>query len=229
MGPDDLGSAIVRMAVACVLGGVVGWQRESHDRPAGFRTHILVCMGACLVMLVSIGASSPTITGQAASDPGRIAAQVVSGIGFLGAGTILRQGNIIRGLTTAASLWTVAAIGLAAGLGGSYLLLAGAATLLVLLTLTVFGYVEAHVISRRLVRELHLAVARSEVSEVIRALADRGITIGSVDTSHPDAHGVQRLHLILRVPPRTSQEDLTRGLIAIPGVQEVDWEGMPGT
>jgi len=224
VGPDELGMAIFRMAAACALGGAIGWQREAHDRPAGFRTHILVCVGACLVMLVSLGASSPAVTGGSAADPGRIAAQVVSGIGFLGAGTILRQGSIIRGLTTAASLWTVAAIGLAAGLGGSYLLLAAAATLLVLLILTLFSHVEARMLSHRQVHGLHLAITHSEISAVLGALADRGVMIGSVGSSRPDSQGVQRLHFLLRVPPHTSREELTRALITLPGVQEVEWE-----
>ena len=148
----------------------------------------------------------------------------MSGIGFLGAGTILRQGSIIRGLTTAASLWTVAAIGLAAGLGGSYLLLAGAATLLVLLTLTLFGHVEARMLSHRQVHGLHLAITHSEISAVLGVLADRGVTIGSVGSSRPDSQGVQRLHFLLRVPPHTSRDELTRSLLTLSGVQEISWE-----
>ncbi|HBL37110.1 MAG TPA: methyltransferase, partial [Firmicutes bacterium] len=99
--------------VATLLGAVIGLEREQHGRPAGLRTHILVALGSCLIMLVSIY-GFPSGTG---SDPARLAAQVVSGIGFLGAGTILRDGTSIRGLTTAASLWVVAGIGLAAGTG----------------------------------------------------------------------------------------------------------------
>lgn len=102
-----------RLLLSCVLSGLIGLERESHGRPAGLRTHILVSLGSCLVMLVSIfGFSFAKV-----SDPGRLAAQVVSGIGFLGAGTILREGATVKGLTTAASLWVVAGIGLAMGSG----------------------------------------------------------------------------------------------------------------
>jgi putative Mg2+ transporter-C (MgtC) family protein len=96
---------IFRLVLAAVLGSMVGWERERHNRPAGLRTHALVCLGSALITLVSQSFSAP---GQ---DPSRISAQIVSGIGFLGAGTILRvrDSNIIRGLTTAASLWTVCA------------------------------------------------------------------------------------------------------------------------
>nr|WP_300001885.1 MgtC/SapB family protein [Tissierella sp.] len=101
---------VLRLILSAVLGGAVGFEREVHNRPAGFRTHILVTIGSTLIMLVS------TSMGPNA-DPARLAAQVVSGIGFLGAGTILRTGNNVEGLTTAASLWVCSAIGLAMGSG----------------------------------------------------------------------------------------------------------------
>src|SRR5690554_4940588 len=96
-----------------LLAGIIGWNREKQGRPAGFRTHILVGIGSTIVMIVSILLHE--IYPEA--DPARIAAQVISGIGFLGAGTILVQGSTVKGLTTAASLWTTAAIGLAVGAG----------------------------------------------------------------------------------------------------------------
>lgn len=121
----------LRLLLACIFGGIVGYERERNDSPAGFRTHILVCLGAALIMVLSMyGFNDFTSVNK---DPARLAAQVVSGIGFLGAGTILRDKTSIRGLTTAASLWVVSAIGLAAGAGfyfSSFL-----ATLLVFLTL----------------------------------------------------------------------------------------------
>ena len=106
---------ILRLLLATVLGGAVGIERGSGDRPAGFRTHILVCTGSALIMLVSMYGSG--ISNANNRDSARIAAQVVSGIGFLGAGTIMHEGVTVRGLTTAASLWMVSAIGLAAGAG----------------------------------------------------------------------------------------------------------------
>ncbi len=107
---------VFRILLATVLGGVVGYERELHNRWAGFRTHILVCVGSCLVMITSIYLST-SFSGQANADPGRLAAQVVSGIGFLGAGTILHSSSHIRGLTTAANLWMIAGVGLAVGCG----------------------------------------------------------------------------------------------------------------
>lgn len=102
---------IFKLILASILGGLIGLDRESTNRPAGFRTHTLVSIGSALIMLVSI------YIGQYGADPSRIAAQVISGIGFLGAGTILRTRTNIEGLTTAASLWVCAGIGLATGLG----------------------------------------------------------------------------------------------------------------
>lgn len=102
---------ILKVTLASILGGLIGLERESTNRPAGFRTHILVTIGSALIMLVSIDMS------KYGGDPSRIAAQVISGIGFLGAGTILRTGNNIEGLTTAASLWVCAGIGIAIGSG----------------------------------------------------------------------------------------------------------------
>jgi len=105
----------LRLLLACIFGGILGYERERNDSPAGFRTHILVSLGSALIMVLSMYGFNDFISVN--KDPARLAAQVVSGIGFLGAGTILRDETSIKGLTTAASLWVVAAIGLAAGAG----------------------------------------------------------------------------------------------------------------
>ena len=111
---------IGRLALAALLGSVIGLERERLLWAAGLRTHMLVCVGSCLIMLVSnYGFSDALGAKNVVLDPSRVAAQVVSGIGFLGAGTILLRGEVVKGLTTAASLWAVAAIGLAIG-GGLY-------------------------------------------------------------------------------------------------------------
>jgi putative Mg2+ transporter-C (MgtC) family protein len=126
---------IARLLFAAVLGGVIGFERERFAFPAGLRTHMLVCVASSLVMIVSaFGFEDTRSMPNVALDPSRVAAQVVSGIGFLGAGAILLRGEVVRGLTTAASVWAVAGIGLAAG-GGLYVL-ALAATVIILTTLT---------------------------------------------------------------------------------------------
>lgn len=105
-----------RLILAAILGAVIGVEREIKNRAAGFRTHIIVSVGACLIMLIGIDAIGD-ISSDRARDAARIAGQVVSGIGFLGAGTILQKKNAVSGLTTAATLWLSAAIGLAVGIG----------------------------------------------------------------------------------------------------------------
>jgi putative Mg2+ transporter-C (MgtC) family protein len=110
---------LLRLFLAAVLGSLIGFERERLLWAAGIRTHMLVCVGACLFMIVSAYGFGSVLGPNVVLDPSRVAAQVVSGIGFLGAGAILARGEIVKGLTTAASIWTVAAIGLAVG-GGLY-------------------------------------------------------------------------------------------------------------
>ena len=105
----------LRLVVAAVLGLAIGFEREIHGHPAGLRTHMLVALGSALFTVLSIRGFGGEVAGQAPVDPTRIAAQIVSGIGFLGAGAILKDGIVIRGLTTAASLWATSAVGMAAG------------------------------------------------------------------------------------------------------------------
>ncbi|MGM0421452.1 MAG: MgtC/SapB family protein, partial [Bacillota bacterium] len=120
---------IINLVLALFLSGLIGYEREHHDRPAGLRTHILVCMGATIIMMISLAMHDIHVE----NDAGRIAAQVVSGVGFLGAGTIMKEGFSVKGLTTAASLWATAAIGLA--IGGNYYFLAVSSTLMVIIIL----------------------------------------------------------------------------------------------
>ena len=139
--------AIVRLLVAVILGGIVGYERQSRNKSAGLRTHILVSLGSCLIMIVSLNVSLNSFFtyGLTNADPERIAAQVVSGIGFLGAGTILanKKGLNVIGLTTAASLWVVAAIGLATGAG--YWITACVTTLFVYLVLTILSRLDRRI------------------------------------------------------------------------------------
>lgn len=107
---------VLRLTLAAVLGGIIGYERQSRRKSAGLRTNVLVCLGSCLIMILSesiyIG-----VEGKTNADPARLAAQVVSGIGFLGAGAIMKEGLTVTGLTTAACLWVVAGVGLAVGCG----------------------------------------------------------------------------------------------------------------
>lgn len=130
----------VRILLAMAIGGLIGWEREKSNRPAGLRTHMLVTIGAAVIMIIG-QLSYMKYAGIASLDPTRLGAQVISGIGFIGAGTILRDGLSVRGLTTAASLWAVACLGLA--VGGGFYEVAVIGTIAIILTLTIFDYLES--------------------------------------------------------------------------------------
>jgi putative Mg2+ transporter-C (MgtC) family protein len=129
---------MVRCAAAALCGGIIGLERELKSKPAGFRTNILICLGSAMYM--AVGLLLVNFGGEQTSDPARIAAQVVTGIGFLGAGCIIQQRERVKGLTTAATIWVVAAIGIVAGAG--FPILAFIASLMVLGTLVVLGGIE---------------------------------------------------------------------------------------
>jgi len=137
---------LVRLMLAVVLGGAIGWEREASSKPAGLRTNILICVGTTLFTDLSIRFGGLDIEG-AVRDPARIAAQIITGIGFLGAGTIIQARGTVTGLTTAATLWVVAGIGMSVG-SGFYLEAAGA-TLLVLVILVLLSPMEDAIARRR--------------------------------------------------------------------------------
>ena len=137
---------IFRVFVAALLGGMIGFEREYRAKEAGLRTHFLVAMGSALFMIVSQYGFNAVLGTSITLDPSRVAAQVVSGIGFIGAGTIIFQKHVIKGLTTAAGLWVTSAIGLACG-SGLYLL-SVASTLLVLLCLETIFFILMRIGSR---------------------------------------------------------------------------------
>ncbi|MBF0548461.1 MAG: MgtC/SapB family protein [Candidatus Riflebacteria bacterium] len=124
---------IVRLIISAFLGGLIGLEREAHSQPAGLRTHIILAVGSAIAMCISINLAIQFHSQTTNGDPERLAAQVISGIGFLGAGAIFRYGTTVKGLTTASSLWTTAIIGLAVGAG--YLNIGIVSTILVLFVL----------------------------------------------------------------------------------------------
>jgi len=157
---------VVRLAAAIVLGGLIGLERELRAKPAGFRTIILICVGACLFTMVS------RIVGGPDGDSTRIAAQIVSGIGFLGAGAILRDRTGIIGLTTAATIWSVAAVGMAVGYG--QLALATIGTVAILLALFVFDGLERWIGNLRDVQGFHfVAPKRDDALDRVQAMFEQ--------------------------------------------------------
>lgn len=137
----DIKTVLLRLGLAIVLGGIVGWEREAVDKPAGFRTLTMVCVGSTLFVLLTLDLVATFGTPET-WDPLRTVAAIIQGIGFLGAGTVLRRGETIKGLTTAAALWTVTAIGVAIGFGMYKTALLG--TISMLLILRGLSYVHGH-------------------------------------------------------------------------------------
>ena len=168
-----------RLVLAALFGTIIGLDREYREKEAGFRTHFLVSLGSALMMIVSQYGFSEILTHDGVSlDPSRIAAQVVSGIGFIGAGTIIFNHQIVRGLTTAASLWATAGIGLTAGAGMSWLALA--ATILTLVALEGLSLVFRSLGSRRMV-VVFSASDRTGVADTLDRIRTDGYMVVSYE------------------------------------------------
>jgi putative Mg2+ transporter-C (MgtC) family protein len=211
---------VFKLTLACILGGIIGLERESLNRPAGFRTYTLVCVGSALAMVVSLDMYFQyyqTVT----ADPGRIAAQVVSGIGFLGAGTIMKEGATVRGLTTAAGLWGVACIGLAVG-AGMYIP-AVATTVLILFVLVYFAKFEEHFTGMRLYKGI-VIVTKDEpgqVGKIGSMLGDMGVLIKNISLTRLEESQLE-IELLLNLPPEISIETVIRNLSVSQGIQSID-------
>jgi putative Mg2+ transporter-C (MgtC) family protein len=136
----DVGSMLARMVAALLLGGLVGFEREREGKQAGLRTHMLVCLGSCLFTMAGLRLAADLTVLGATIDPSRVLQGIIGGVGFLGAGTLIREGVTVKGLTTAATIWAMGGVGVASGLG--YWILAVAAAVLVLVVLEVIGRFE---------------------------------------------------------------------------------------
>lgn len=180
----DMADTAIRLVMALVLGGMIGLEREQNNHAAGFRTHILVCIGSALIMMLSIyGFADFVNEPNVRMDPARLAAQVVSGIGFLGAGVILRNGFSVMGLTTAASLWVVAAIGLAVGAG--FYFAAGISTVIVIFSLWLLNKIELRFIKRIEPRQVIIQMKDSarSLSEISELCETRGAEVRNIRVS----------------------------------------------
>lgn len=218
---------IIRLIVSIILGGLIGYEREARSQSAGLRTHILVCLGACLCMIISINISLDFYStyGYTRSDPERIAAQVISGVGFLGAGTILanQKGHSVKGLTTAASIWCVAAIGLVVGAG--YLITAAAATALIFIVLTVFVRLDKRMRKRgHYAYVLHL-VMRNTVGQSRRLsqfMSRQQLTLDSFHTLSGEEDEYVELEITLKSGEELNQSEILAGLTGIKGIQKAE-------
>jgi putative Mg2+ transporter-C (MgtC) family protein len=211
---------VLKLLAALLLGGLIGLERETHGRPAGLRTHILVCMGSTLFSLCSF------IVSGSHYDPARISAQIVTGIGFLGAGTIMRQGSVVRGLTTAASIWTVAAIGMAVAIGDSMYLVAIVATALVVATLNLIPHLETYLQIRHGDRMLSVTIGRDSelVCRIIGLLTERGAGVQVLGSEETRGGHAQTLRLRVRHDQEFDRNAFSALLLATEGVIGYSWD-----
>lgn len=210
-----------RLTLGLLAGAVIGFERASRHQSAGIRTHILIAVGSTLLMLLSIWMPQEFMDAKN-GDPGRIAAQVVSGIGFLGAGSIIRLGNNIRGLTTAASIWVVAALGLVVG-AGMYL------PALIGLVLCVVALVFLDPLERRLFpseRIKHLIIRYNGKNDyqdkILDLLAGMRITIQSVDIQTSVKDEETELKYLVRLPAAINVVELYKGLKHIGKIDRIE-------
>lgn len=210
----------MKLVLACILGGLIGIERESLNRPAGFRTYTLVCVGSALAMVVSLDMYFEYYQ-NVSVDPGRIAAQVVSGIGFLGAGTIMKEGATVRGLTTAAGLWGVACVGLAVG-AGMYVP-AIVTTVLILCVLIYFAKFEEYFTGMRVYKGLVLVVndEPGQVGIVGSILGELGVLIKNISLNRLEGNQLE-IELLLSLPSEMTVEQVIQRLAVAKGVQNID-------
>jgi putative Mg2+ transporter-C (MgtC) family protein len=220
----DLSTAedLLRLLIAAGLGGAIGLERELRDHEAGFRTHLLVSLGACVFTLVSAYAwtdwtfSTPS---GVVFDPTRIAAQIVTGIGFLGAGAIIVRGISVRGLTTAATLWVVAAIGMAAGTG--YYAIGVGAAVLVLVSLGPLKLISTRLVARVRPEEAELAIALTPDGQATRVLQRIEELGGSI--SHVEFGDERTVDVVLRASRRAESARVAERINELEDVERVQW------
>ena len=212
--------ALVRILVSFFIGMLIGIERETHDQPAGLRTHILISIGSTVVMLISIFIPQ-TFTDFQNGDPGRIAAQVVSGIGFLGAGAILKFGADVKGLTTAASIWAMAALGLAVGAGMYVIGFIG--VVVILFALTVMSLFEKRVFKERTIRRIELYIKKkdSDIQMLKDILKSQDIRIMSTGFERNVNEATDKIVFLVGVTRKMNIQKLSDNFEKQPGIVSI--------
>jgi len=203
----DTGNILIRIIMAIVIGGFIGYEREMRNRPAGFVTHTLVCVGACVVSLIQIQMvqdtiliinENPSMASALKADVGRIVAQVVTGVGFLGAGTIIFDKGSVKGLTTATTLWVVACIGLAIGLG--YLKIAIISALGIIFIIVVLKQIEVIAKNRHYIRTIELAYEEKDhrfIEKTVKFLKKHKIQVRDINFIESKSSSIKKCKLVL--------------------------------
>lgn len=194
-----ISDSYIGIIFAAALGSLIGLEREVHGQPAGLRTHMILSVGAALAAILSISYSQLISSPNLPSDPGRIVAQVVSGVGFLGAGAIMKMGVTVKGLTTASSLWTTAIVGIACG--SQYYEIACFTALIVLGILTVINYLEDLLLTTYKAHTLKISLKDRPgiVNDIKKILSEYKIKVVSLNASMPNKKTL-KLEMIIRKP-----------------------------
>lgn len=213
---------LFRLVLATVLSGLIGIEREMHGRTAGFRTHILVCIGSTLIMLTSMHIFD-IYKGLVSVDPARIAAGVITGIGFLGAGTILRFRASVRGLTTAASLWVVAGIGLAVGSGlysGAYI-----TTLITLVSLFLLTKIERDWVRRDWYRVISIKTRADieQLTNIRKIFSNYGVEIKDLELKKTEIGDFKVFEFSLRLLTNKYDDEIISKISQLDGVEAAKW------
>ena len=220
MMPEVLDQAIYLLAAAS-LGSMIGLEREVHGQPAGLRTHMILSTGAALAAILSISYSQFLSNPDLPSDPGRIVAQVVSGVGFLGAGAIMKMGVTVKGLTTASSLWTTAIVGIACGSG--YLELGAITTVLVFVILTIINKVEKALLTTYKTHTLKITLDDRPgiVKDVKTCLEENNVKLVSLSAGMPDRESLN-LSMVIRKPEDLGMDSLINTLNGFAETRSMD-------
>ncbi len=212
------GEILIRLGLATLLGMIVGFERERQNQPAGLRTHAILAIGSCLAMTVSINLAVQFVPYVPNGDPARLAAQVISGIGFLGAGAILRYGTNVKGLTTATSLWTVAIVGLAVG-AGHYFSAAGT-TLALIIVLVLLNILEKRAIQTFQI--INVSVTARENPELIeqlnRIFVDLKKKVLSMGIESNPVHKDLTVNMVVKTRENDPMSDIRKAIEELPGV-----------
>ena len=205
---------------AAGLGSLIGLERELHGQPAGLRTHMILAVGAAVAAIISISYSQFLSNPELPSDPGRIVAQVVSGVGFLGAGAIMKAGVTVKGLTTASSLWTTAIIGIACG--SKYYELACFTTIVVILILSLINYLENLLMTQYRTHTLKVTLSDRPgiVNEIKETLSIYKVKVESLNARMPNKKTL-KLELIVRKPKDLAMDKLINVLNSIDETQDM--------
>ncbi len=213
----------VEIFAAAGLGSLIGLEREINGQPAGLRTHMILAVGASLAAILSISYSQFLSNPGFQSDPGRIVAQVVSGVGFLGAGAILRSGFNIKGLTTASSLWTTAIIGIACGSG--YYGLAGITAVTVLIILTIISKIENLVLTKYKTHILKVCLTDRPgiINDVKTLLSNKKVKVVSLNASMPDKQTL-KISMVIRKPQDLGMDSIINLMNTLNEAQSMEIE-----